>query len=55
MPHKPKAAKKHYCPPTLRRLEPQAALAELKAKGDLNDANVQKMLPHLLAASPTER
>jgi hypothetical protein len=40
----PKTAKKPYSAPSLRRLDARAANAELKAKGDPRDANVQKML-----------
>jgi hypothetical protein len=45
MPHKPKAsAKKPYDAPSSRMLDARAAQAELKAKGDPKDANIQKIL-----------
>ena len=41
---KPKAAKKPYRVPSVRMLDTRDAQAELKARGDPNDPNVQKML-----------
>jgi hypothetical protein len=41
---KPKAAKKPYSVPSIMTLDAQAAQAQLKAKGDPKDPNVQKML-----------
>jgi hypothetical protein len=44
MPSRPKAAKKPYSSPSLVQLDAKAARAKLKAKGDPQDANTQKML-----------
>ena len=44
MPRKPKATKKSYSAPSFRMFDARAAQAELTAKGDPKDANVQKML-----------
>lgn len=43
MPRDPRAANKPYSAPTLRMLDARAAQAELKAKGEPKDANVQRM------------
>ncbi|MGA8308787.1 MAG: hypothetical protein WB755_02070 [Terriglobales bacterium] len=44
MPSKLKAAKKPYSGPSFRMLDAQAARAELEAKGDPKEANIQKKL-----------
>ena len=44
MPSNPKSAKTPYSGPSFRIFDARAAQAELKAKGDRKDPNVQKML-----------